>query len=171
MGRAMGQSLDRGHVLALSLWDDVEVNMLWLDSKYPLDKNATQPGVLRGDCQGGEYSTPTYLRNTYPNGAPQTLHLGPKNANGASVKHALLVKQPLGSANHGVPQTHKIGQRNVCGKNAAVVLIALVERGACVVPTKNCWFERDALCYAFLSLIRELLSKGFARVRTETHNS
>merc|ERR1712187_177451 len=68
MGRAMGQSLDRGHVLALSLWDDVEVNMLWVDSKYRLDKNASKPGVLRGDCQGGEFSTPTYLRNTYPNG-------------------------------------------------------------------------------------------------------
>merc|ERR1712050_528563 len=28
---AMGESLDRGHVMAISLWDDVEVNMLWLD--------------------------------------------------------------------------------------------------------------------------------------------
>merc|ERR1719510_299494 len=66
--RAMGQSLDRGHVLALSLWDDVEVNMLWLDSAYPLDKDHSQPGVVRGDCPGGESSTPTYLRNTYPDG-------------------------------------------------------------------------------------------------------
>merc|ERR1719510_2669157 len=66
--RAMGQSLDRGHVLALSLWDDVEVNMLWLDSAYPLDKDHSQPGVVRGNCPGGESSTPTYLRNTYPDG-------------------------------------------------------------------------------------------------------
>jgi len=66
--RAMGQSLDRGQVLALSLWDDVEVNMLWLDSAYPLDKPRTQPGVLRGDCPGGESSTPTYVRNRYPDG-------------------------------------------------------------------------------------------------------
>jgi len=64
--RAMGQSLDRGQVLALSLWDDVEVNMLWLDSAYPLDKPSTQPGVLRGQCPGGESSTPTYVRNKYP---------------------------------------------------------------------------------------------------------
>merc|ERR1739846_79110 len=63
---AMGQSLDRGQVLALSLWDDVHVNMLWLDSAYPLDKPKTQPGVLRGDCPGGESSTPTYVRNKYP---------------------------------------------------------------------------------------------------------
>merc|ERR1712117_863655 len=66
--RAMGQSLDRGQVLALSLWDDVEVNMLWLDSAYPLDKPETDPGIKRGDCPGGEESTPTYLRKTYPNG-------------------------------------------------------------------------------------------------------
>merc|ERR1712079_178959 len=66
--RVMGQSLDRGHVAALSLWDDVEVNMLWLDSAYPLDKPHSQPGVLRGDCPGGESSTPTYVRNKYPDG-------------------------------------------------------------------------------------------------------
>merc|ERR1712125_302432 len=66
--KAMGESLDRGHVLAISLWDDVEVNMLWLDSAFPLDKPATDPGVQRGDCQGGEESTPTYLRQNYPDG-------------------------------------------------------------------------------------------------------
>jgi len=64
----MGKSLDRGHVLALSLWDDVEVNMLWLDSAYPLDKPSTMPGVKRGTCPGGESSTPTYVRNKYPDG-------------------------------------------------------------------------------------------------------
>merc|ERR1712157_132703 len=66
--KAMGDSLDRGQVAAFSLWDDVEVNMLWLDSAYPLDKAVTDPGVKRGDCPGGETSTPTYLRDTYPNG-------------------------------------------------------------------------------------------------------
>merc|ERR1712151_653406 len=65
---AMGKSLDRGHVMAISLWDDVEVNMLWLDSAFPLNKPATDPGVQRGDCQGGEESTPTYLRQNYPDG-------------------------------------------------------------------------------------------------------
>merc|ERR1711982_59721 len=29
--KGMGESLDRGHVMVFSLWDDVEVNMLWLD--------------------------------------------------------------------------------------------------------------------------------------------
>merc|ERR1711862_753109 len=66
--KGMGESLDRGHVMIFSLWDDVEVNMLWLDSAYPLDKPETDPGIKRGDCPGGEESTPTYLRKTYPNG-------------------------------------------------------------------------------------------------------
>merc|ERR1719436_1273389 len=61
----MGESLDRGHVMIFSLWDDVEVNMLWLDSAFPLDKPETDPGVRRGDCVGGESSTPTYLRENY----------------------------------------------------------------------------------------------------------
>merc|ERR1712241_1521683 len=63
---SMGDSLDRGHVMAISLWDDVAVNMLWLDSVYPLDKPANDPGVKRGDCPGGEQSTPTYVRNNFP---------------------------------------------------------------------------------------------------------
>jgi len=66
--KGMGESLDRGHAMIFSLWDDVEVNMLWLDSAYPLDRPATDPGIKRGDCPGGEESTPTYLRQKYPNG-------------------------------------------------------------------------------------------------------
>merc|ERR1712087_459098 len=65
---AMGESLNRGHVMAISLWDDVEVNMLWLDSAFPLNKPATDPGVQRGDCPGGVESTPTYLRQNSPDG-------------------------------------------------------------------------------------------------------
>jgi len=66
--KGMGESLDRGHAMIFSLWDDVEVNMLWLDSAYPLDRPITDPGIKRGDCPGGETSTPTYLREKYPNG-------------------------------------------------------------------------------------------------------
>ncbi|KAF2499844.1 cellobiohydrolaseI [Lophium mytilinum] len=47
---AMGASLSRGMVLALSVWDDHAVNMLWLDSSYPTDKDASTPGVARGTC-------------------------------------------------------------------------------------------------------------------------
>lgn len=54
--------------MVLSLWDDVEVNILWLDSAYPFDKDESEPGVLRGECPGGEESAPTYLRNKFPDG-------------------------------------------------------------------------------------------------------
>jgi len=46
----MGASLARGHVLVMSLWDDHSVNMLWLDSTFPTDKDASAPGVARGTC-------------------------------------------------------------------------------------------------------------------------
>merc|ERR1712026_168104 len=48
--KATGDALEKGMVLALSLWDDHDVNMLWLDSNYPLDQSASTPGVARGTC-------------------------------------------------------------------------------------------------------------------------
>jgi len=48
--KTMGRSMDTGMVLVMSLWDDHEAYMLWLDSNYPLDKPASQPGVARGPC-------------------------------------------------------------------------------------------------------------------------
>merc|ERR1712066_43473 len=42
--------------------------MGWLDSAFPLDKAITEPGVKRGTCPGGESSTPTYVRNAFPDG-------------------------------------------------------------------------------------------------------
>ncbi|KAJ1560862.1 hypothetical protein HK096_006923 [Nowakowskiella sp. JEL0078] len=47
---AMGQSMDRGMVLVMSLWDDHAANMLWLDSNYPTTKSSSTPGVARGNC-------------------------------------------------------------------------------------------------------------------------
>ncbi|KAF9265894.1 glycoside hydrolase [Marasmius fiardii PR-910] len=46
----MGQAFAKGMVLVMSLWDDHEANMLWLDSNYPTDKSASTPGVARGTC-------------------------------------------------------------------------------------------------------------------------
>jgi len=46
----MGQSLTRGGVLVLSVWDDHAVNMLWLDSSYPPTASPSAPGVTRGPC-------------------------------------------------------------------------------------------------------------------------
>jgi len=61
----MGRSLDRGHVLSVSLWDDVDVSMMWLDSWYPRDKDKEAPGVSRGPCEGGDKSTPIYVRKNF----------------------------------------------------------------------------------------------------------
>ncbi|TGO09119.1 hypothetical protein BTUL_0178g00050 [Botrytis tulipae] len=47
---AMGKKMADGMVLVLSIWDDYNVNMLWLDSDYPTDKDASTPGVSRGSC-------------------------------------------------------------------------------------------------------------------------
>merc|ERR1711998_807606 len=44
----MDKALEKGVVLVMSLWDDHEVNMLWLDSIYPTD--GSQPGSKRGSC-------------------------------------------------------------------------------------------------------------------------
>ena len=48
--KRMGRALDRGMVLAVSLWDDHSANMLWLDSNYPPTESASFPGVARGPC-------------------------------------------------------------------------------------------------------------------------
>lgn len=48
--KAFGDSMDNGMVLVLSLWDDFEAHMLWLDSDYPLDRDPSEPGVSRGPC-------------------------------------------------------------------------------------------------------------------------
>ncbi|KAJ1531121.1 hypothetical protein HK096_008141 [Nowakowskiella sp. JEL0078] len=48
--KAMGQAMDRGMVLVMSVWDDHDANMLWLDSSYPTTKSASTPGVARGAC-------------------------------------------------------------------------------------------------------------------------
>ncbi|KAG7086446.1 hypothetical protein E1B28_002399 [Marasmius oreades] len=46
----MGQAFAKGMALVMSLWDDHDVGMLWLDSNYPLDKDPSTPGVARGTC-------------------------------------------------------------------------------------------------------------------------
>jgi len=48
--KRMGDQMKNGMVLVMSLWDDHDANMLWLDSNYPLDKDPSEPGVNRGPC-------------------------------------------------------------------------------------------------------------------------
>ncbi len=46
----MGEAFKRGMVLVMSLWDDHDANMLWLDGDYPLNRDPKEPGVKRGPC-------------------------------------------------------------------------------------------------------------------------
>jgi cellulose 1,4-beta-cellobiosidase len=66
--KTMGGSLQRGMVLALSIWDDHGANMLWLDSTYPTD--STNPGAIRGTCATTS-GKPEDLETNSPNSSVQ----------------------------------------------------------------------------------------------------
>jgi len=61
----LSQSMKNGMVLVLSLWDDYEQHMLWLDSQYPTTSDPSVPGVLRGPCATNT-GQPKVLQNEYP---------------------------------------------------------------------------------------------------------
>ncbi|KAG6914942.1 hypothetical protein DXG01_014336 [Tephrocybe rancida] len=63
---AMGKAVKNGMVLVLSVWDDLAVNMFWLDSIYPTDASASTPGVGRGTCATTS-GTPTDVETNAPN--------------------------------------------------------------------------------------------------------
>jgi cellulose 1,4-beta-cellobiosidase len=50
--RQLEQAIGKGMVLVLSLWDDHDANMLWLDSVYPTNKKR----ILRLEQQFTGYS-------------------------------------------------------------------------------------------------------------------
>jgi len=60
--RSMGETLKRGMVLSLSVWDDYSTHMNWLDAKFPPGEDDTKPGVLRGPCDGHS-SSPDHVRS------------------------------------------------------------------------------------------------------------
>jgi cellulose 1,4-beta-cellobiosidase len=59
---SMGDAFDKGVVLVMSIWDDHDVNMLWLDSTYPTD--GKQPGSHRGTCSTSS-GKPTDVESTH----------------------------------------------------------------------------------------------------------
>ena len=61
--KAMGDAMDDGMVLVMSLWDDYSVNMLWFDSTYPTDK--TSWGGPRGTCST-DSGSPDDVENNEP---------------------------------------------------------------------------------------------------------
>ena len=61
----VGEAFDKGMVLVMSLWDDISVYMLWLDSDYPTDQPSTKPGVARGSCPASS-GRPSQVESQYP---------------------------------------------------------------------------------------------------------
>jgi len=64
--KGVGTAFDRGMVLVMSLWDDHEVHMLWLDSDYPTTASPSQPGIARGACATTS-GVPSDVESQYPN--------------------------------------------------------------------------------------------------------
>ncbi|KAJ6564374.1 hypothetical protein B0H19DRAFT_77809 [Mycena capillaripes] len=60
----MGQSLARGAVLVISLWDDLGGGMTWLDG---LTGDASQPGTLRGPCTAANVTSDSATSVTFSN--------------------------------------------------------------------------------------------------------
>jgi len=63
--KKLGEALGRGVVLVMSLWDDHEAHMLWLDSNYPTDADPTKPGIARGTCPTTS-GVPTDVESQHP---------------------------------------------------------------------------------------------------------
>jgi len=64
--KGVGNAFGSGMVLVMSLWDDHAAHMLWLDSTYPTNVTATQPGIARGACDITS-GVPSQVESQYPN--------------------------------------------------------------------------------------------------------
>jgi cellulose 1,4-beta-cellobiosidase len=64
--KGMGDALGRGMVLVMSLWDDHEAHMLWLDSNYPTTVSPNTPGISRGACPTTS-GVPADVESQHPN--------------------------------------------------------------------------------------------------------
>ncbi|KAK1223424.1 Exoglucanase 1 [Marasmius sp. AFHP31] len=62
---AMGDAFASGMVLVMSIWDDHDAEMLWLDSNYPLNKDPSEPGVARGTCSA-DSGKPETVESQHP---------------------------------------------------------------------------------------------------------
>lgn len=60
----MSKAFEDGMVLVMSIWDDHDVDMLWLDSTYPV--GSTKKGAKRGTCSA-DSGKPEDVENNSPN--------------------------------------------------------------------------------------------------------
>ena len=61
----MGEAMKRGMVLTLSMWDDHDVGMIWLDATDPYPVPAGKHGAQRGTCSQGS-GNPKLVEDKYP---------------------------------------------------------------------------------------------------------
>ncbi|KAJ8075098.1 hypothetical protein PM082_019425 [Marasmius tenuissimus] len=61
----MGDAFAGGMVLVMSIWDDHEAEMLWLDSNYPTEANPSTPGIARGTC-AADSGAPETVESQHP---------------------------------------------------------------------------------------------------------
>lgn len=75
---SMGRAGGAGMVLVMSLWDDHNSNMLWLDSNFPTNEPASKPGVARGTCSTSS-GAPADVEKNSPNAQVQfsNIRFGP----------------------------------------------------------------------------------------------
>ncbi len=79
--KVMGDSFEAGMVLVMSIWDDHTAKMLWLDSDYPTDADASKAGISRGPC-------------ATDSGEPKDVEA---NSPGATVIYSNIKTGPIGS--------------------------------------------------------------------------
>jgi cellulose 1,4-beta-cellobiosidase len=66
----MGEATGKPAVLVMSVWDDGFANMLWLDGeRFPVERDASEPGVARGTCPIDGTSEPDQVRELFKNAA------------------------------------------------------------------------------------------------------
>ncbi len=94
----MGEAMKRGMVLVMSMWDDHDAYMLWLDSDYPLDKDPNSPGVKRGPCPR-DSGKPWDVERQYPNSAVEysNVKFGPIGSTIQFEADGITVKENEGS--------------------------------------------------------------------------
>jgi len=86
--KAMGDAFQKGMVLVMSLWDDYDVNMHWLNSPYPETADPSKPGVARGTC-------------STTSGKPEDVE---RDNPGATVTYSNIKTGPFGSTYSGTLQ-------------------------------------------------------------------
>lgn len=149
--KSIGEALDRGMVLTMSIWHDALGRMLWLDGKklHPEDE-ASDPGVSRGPCsfESGDpaelakthkdasvkFSNIKYgeIGSTFSAGAPPAAKVAGKFEISDAVDEQARGQAPLrsGSRLRQAPQPYKVGAYFgiVAGAVACAALLHLAAR-------------------------------------------